>query len=68
MKKKLRIAVVITPDGKWTAMGGTWAPENEMHDYADEGMAEGGKRYWIDAEVEVPQDTAEVVPGEVTEA
>ena len=63
---KIKIAVAIDASGKWSASG--WGVENKPckdvpMDIAVEGVKEGGRRYWVEAEIEVPEELT--IQGEV---
>lgn len=52
---KVRIAVAVTPEGDWSACGwsGTASDDDKMSICVDS-LASGEKRYWLEAELEVP--------------
>ena len=56
---KVRIAVAVDPDGNWNASG--WRKpdgkpaEEEAMDIAIEAVEEGEARYWIEAELLLPE-------------
>ena len=52
---KVRIAVAVTPEGDWNACGwsGTASDDDKMSICVDS-LAAGEKRYWLEAELEVP--------------
>lgn len=52
---KVRIAVAVTPEGDWNACGwsGTASDDDKMSICVDS-LASGEKRYWLEAELEVP--------------
>lgn len=69
---KVRIAVAVDAAGDWSACG--WQvhtpgarekQEADMLSMAAEPLASGEARYWIEAEVPVPE--VQTVPGTVTE-
>lgn len=55
---KVRVAVAVDPTGKWNASG--WNADNgepveDAMDIAIEGVGEGATRYWLEAELPVPE-------------
>lgn len=52
---KVRIAVAVTPEGEWNACGwsGAESDDDKMSICVDS-LASGEKRYWLEAELEVP--------------
>jgi hypothetical protein len=69
-KKKIRIAVAVDQDGQWCACG--WnirrgssknkeriedADPETLMDSAIEGVESGENRYWVEVEVESPEET-----------
>ena len=52
---KVRIAVAVTPEGEWNACGwsGSESDDDKMSICVDS-LASGEKRYWLEAELEVP--------------
>jgi hypothetical protein len=71
---KVRIPAIVTTDGKWAAMASSgaggepdWEYLFEMCDY--ENPTKGPRRFWIEAELPVPDDTEVTVSaGEVAAA
>ena len=55
MKVKVRIALAATPDGKWNCCGASGMDEDDMMSLAVDTMAEGETRFWLNAEVEIPE-------------
>ena len=54
---KVRIAVAVTPEGDWNACGWSGAEsENDMMGICIESLACGEKRYWLEAELDVPDE------------
>ena len=60
MKVKVRVALAVDPNGYWNATG--WGggrlgtpPEAEVMGLAVEAVEDGEARYWLEAEVEVPE-------------
>jgi hypothetical protein len=70
MKVKVRIAVAVDADGKWAASGwGTQAYSTTRDlpmEIAIEGVEAGENRYWVEAELEIPE--TKTIQGEVQEA
>lgn len=54
-KVKIRIAVAITPDGKWNSCGWSEGDDEELMGMAADPLGTGEARYWINTEVEVPE-------------
>ena len=55
---KVRIAVAVDRDGKWNASGwgkGSAYANGEAMDIAIEGVDEGEARYWVEAELPIPE-------------
>ena len=52
---KVRIAVAVDPDGKWSAYGCPGADETDM-DIAVDAVAPGEARYWVTAELPIPAE------------
>ena len=65
---KVRIAVQVDPEGNWDAGGDS---ANSSTDWADQSNAwdlEGAKRYWVEAELPIPEAAApEVIAGNAIE-
>lgn len=66
--KTIRIAVEMTPDGDWQACahhldGDDWQESMQAFE-----TPLGGARYWIEAEVPVPEMIPVVVPGKAVQA
>jgi len=58
MKAKIRIAVAIDIDGRWNSSG--WGkvgetPREDLMSYAIEGILDGERRYWLEAEIDMPE-------------
>lgn len=68
MKKKLRIALAICSNGEWNTCGSNVFNDAQKMDYCIETLPDGEKRYWVDVEVEIPTDTAEIITGEISTA
>ena len=66
---KIKIAVAVDTNGKWAASG--WGVDDKPTldtpmNVAVEGVEPGEHRYWVEAEVQVPETSAiqgEVFPG-----
>ncbi len=57
---KVRVAVAVDTDGKWAASGwGTLVSLNKEQamDIAVEGVEPGEARYWLEAELTIPEHT-----------
>lgn len=64
---KVRIALAVDPDGKWSAQG--WPTfESDDWDFVVDDLEQGEARYWITAEVDVPERAVAEVEGEVSDA
>jgi hypothetical protein len=65
---RVRIAVAVDADGKWNASGWgtehTFANDTAM-DIVIEGVEDGEARYWVEAELQIPEE--KTVQGEVEE-
>jgi hypothetical protein len=66
---KLRAAVAVDPEGNWNVSG--WGTANNSNDdiamnCAIEGVGDGEARYWLTAEVPVPE--VKETEGEVADA
>jgi hypothetical protein len=68
MRHKIRIAVAVDSEGSWNASG--WGNvikkesyDQEAMDIAVDGTEDGERRYFIEAEIELPEDS--VIVGEV---
>lgn len=70
MKKRIRIPVLMGSNGEWSATGvrsgenPDWAMLGDFIDKNGEYPATE-RRYWVEAEIEVPSEEAEPVKGEV---
>ena len=69
-KIKIRIALEIDPDGDWYAYGDANGGEFEEVIRAIEfgALNPGGSRYWIEAEIPVPDANIETVKGDAVPA
>jgi len=63
---KVKIAVSVDPTGDWFSAGWKGASEEEMHSYTIDGLENGESRYWLEAELPVPE--APTIHPTVTEA
>ncbi len=67
---KVRIAVAVDPSGRWNASG--WLTrdgknaEGEAMDIAIDGVNEGEAKYWVEAELPIPEP--QVFAGNFSEA
>lgn len=52
----VRIAVAVDCSGAWNASGCPTASGNDIMELACEGVADGAARYWITAELVVPEN------------
>lgn len=52
---KVRIAVAVDPEGNWGCAGWKNADQDELHSYAVENLENGEHRYWLDAELKIPE-------------
>lgn len=52
---KVRIAVAVDPDGDWNSCGSKSLSEDEAMELAGEPLSEGEARYWVTAELRVPE-------------
>jgi anti-sigma factor RsiW len=57
---KIRIAVAVDPTGDWNAYGGGSMKDKDAMEFATEVLADGETRFWLTAELPVPE-VAEVV-------
>lgn len=63
----IRLPLIVTPSGEWNASGWGGVSDSELVSCAWDGInSDGGRLYWITAEVEVP--TTETITGTVEEA
>lgn len=51
---KIRIAVAVDPSGDWYALGYP-EPSDHIHGDCSEALQEGESRYWVTAELAVPE-------------
>jgi hypothetical protein len=67
MKIKVRIALAVDCAAQWMAIGWNHGnPDDDtMMSNAEDAVDDGNSRYWIEAEVDVPED--KTVIGTVTE-
>jgi hypothetical protein len=66
MKVKVRIAVAVCPNGDWNSSGWHQGTDEEKMDLCIDSLESGEARYWVTAELDVPE-TVEVA-GEVEKA
>lgn len=55
MKTKVRIAVAVDPTGDWHAVGWKTADDHEKMVLSTEHLDPGEARYWLEAELDVPE-------------
>lgn len=65
---KVRIAVAVTKDGDWNATGWKDARDDVAMELAVETVASGEARYWLEAELEIPEDVVVPVPASASSA
>lgn len=53
---KVKIAVAVDTDGDWCSAGWSNADDNDLIGAAIENIGEGEARYWLIAELEVPEE------------
>lgn len=63
---RVRIAVSVDPTGEWSAAGWSGLSDKEAHGYTIDTLAPGERRYWIEADLEVPEPLT--IEGVATEA
>lgn len=63
-KVKVRIAVAVDPSGDWNCAGWSSGSDDDKMGIACETVAHGERRYWLEAELDVPE--AVVVDATVT--
>ena len=54
---KVRIAVSVDPAGAWSSAGWSWSGSDseDFHSYTIDSLEPGENRYWLEAELEVPE-------------
>lgn len=52
---QVRIAVAVDPTGMWNAYGGGTLKDKDAMEFAVEVLADGEARYWLTAELPVPE-------------
>jgi len=69
MTKTVRVKIAVSVDhtGDWAASGWKGAIEEEMHSYTIDSLEHGERRYWLEAELELPEGPTTITPT-VTEA
>lgn len=55
---RVRIAVAVDPSGDWSSAGWKSADPAELHGYAVDTLDNGERRYWLEADLEVPEISA----------
>ena len=56
-KVKVRIAVAVGKDGHWNAAGWEGGSAEDVMAIAIDLVEDGEARYWLEAELDVPQET-----------
>ncbi len=65
---KVRIALMINADGKWSASGWAGAPDEHMRDTVNDCIDQEPNHdtlHWIEAEVPVPEIKSTTIKGKV---
>ena len=52
---KVRIAVCVTPDGKWNSCGWSDCDDDDMMNLCLDGVESGETRYWVECLIELPE-------------
>jgi hypothetical protein len=65
---KVKIAVSVDYTGDWSSAGWKGVDEKEMHSYTIDGLHPGEKRYWLEAELEPPEEVPTTISPTVTDA
>ena len=52
---RVRIAVAVDPTGDWSSAGWKSADPGELHSYAIDTLEVGERRYWLEADLEIPE-------------
>jgi hypothetical protein len=52
---KVKIAVAVDPKGNWVSAGWVSADDRDLMDSAVEDLESGEARYWVTAELEIPE-------------
>jgi hypothetical protein len=52
---KVRIAVSVDRKGEWSASGWSGTSSEDFHSYTIDSLEPGENRYWLEAELEVPE-------------
>jgi hypothetical protein len=52
---KVRIAVSVDCKGEWSASGWSGTSSEDFHSYNMDSLEPGANRYWLEAELEVPE-------------
>jgi len=63
MKVKVRIACAIDHKGGWSACGYSGGDDDTLMGSCIDTLEPGERRYWIEAEIERPDESAETVQG-----
>ena len=54
-KVKVRIAVAVDPSGDWNSAGWSGGSDDNMMSCACDTVANGEARYWLEAELAIPE-------------
>jgi hypothetical protein len=54
---KVKIAVSVDHNGEWSSAGWNTANPEELHSYTIDSLEPGERRYWMEAELELPAPT-----------
>jgi hypothetical protein len=52
---KVRIAVSVDSKGDWSSAGWSGSSSHDFHSYTCDSLEPGENRYWLEAELEVPE-------------
>ena len=52
---KVRIAVSVDCKGEWSSSGWSSTSSEDFHSYTIDSLEPGENRYWLEAELEVPE-------------
>jgi hypothetical protein len=52
---KVRIAVSVDRTGAWSSAGWSGSDSDDFHSYTIDSLIPGENRYWLEAELEVPE-------------
>lgn len=65
---KVKIAVVVDPQGHWVSAGWAGTRDRDLMDTAIDSVRSGEARYWITAELEIPESKTKKIKGKVENA